>query len=483
MNNITRRRFFEDSVMAAAAIAVPTHLYGADSASSAKTRSAVNGRINAAIIGCGIRGKAHARELAKLADCEITAVCDPDLDRADEVAALLMELQRAMPRKIQDLREIFADKSIDVVFIATPNHWHALASVWAMQAGKDVYVEKPVSHNVWEGRLMVEAARKLGRICQSGTQNRSRGALAEAVRYMHEGKLGEVNLARSVFYSGRSSIGGPVDCPTPPRCDHNLWAGPATMEKLTRAKFHYDWHWMWDTGNGEIGNSNVHAIDICRWGLGVSGLGTSVLSYGGRFGYKDVAETPNSQIAIYDFGNKTLVSETRNLKTAPFHPTIKSMWFFYGSEGIIADAHLYDLKGNLVRTFEAKSENHFANFLRAVRSRKSTDLAADILEGHLSSALCHIANISFRTGSPASFKEIQTQLEALKVQDDVKATFEKHREYLLEAGVDPETDKITLGQHLHLNAHREEFVHNTAANVLMTRNYRAPFTLPAIEAL
>jgi hypothetical protein len=480
MKSITRRRFFEDSLMSAAALAVPSGLRAQEAAAASKNATPANSKINAAIIGCGIRGKAHARELAKLAECEIIAVCDPDMDRTDEIGALLVELQRAMPKKVQDMREVFADASVDVVFIATPNHWHALASVWAMQAGKDVYVEKPVSHNVSEGRRIVETARKLNRICQTGTQNRSRGALAEAVRYMHEGKLGAVALARSVFYSGRSSIGGPVDCQVPPRCDYNLWAGPAPMGKITRAKFHYDWHWMWETGNGEIGNSNVHSIDICRWGLGVSGLGKSVISYGGRFGYKDVADTPNSQVAIYDFGGKTLVSETRNLKTTPFHPSIKSMWFFYGSEGIIADTHLFDLNGNLVRPFEAKSENHFANFLRAVRSRKHTDLAADILEGHQSSALCHIANISYRSGAPASTDAIRAGLGSLGVQDDVMATFEKTREHLVAAGIDPNADKLTLGRHLFLDPNKESFSGNDAANALLTREYRAPFALPAV---
>jgi hypothetical protein len=250
------------------------------------------------------------------------------------------------------------------------------------------------------------------------------------------------------------------------------------MSKLTRAKFHYDWHWMWDTGNGEIGNSNVHSIDICRWGLGVAGLGKSVFSYGGRFGYKDVAETPNSQIAVYDFGEKTIVSETRNLKTNPFHPSIKSMWFFYGTEGIIADTHLFDRHGNLIRPFDAPSENHFANFLRAVRSRHHTDLAADILEGHQSSALCHLANISFRTGGRAPLGKIRDQLSAIKVHDDMQGTFEKTHEYLALAGVNFEKEQITLGQHLRLAGDQEEFLDNQTANKLLSREYRTPFSLP-----
>jgi len=473
MQNITRRRFFEDSLMAAAAVALPAPIFAADTKSVGP-----NSKLTAAIIGCGIRGKAHARELAKLVDCDVAYVCDPDLDRADEVGALLVELKRPMPKKVQDLRAVYADKFVDVVFIATPNHWHALAAIWAMQAGKDVYVEKPVSHNVAEGRRIVQVARKLGRICQTGTQNRSRAPLAEAVKYIREGKLGEVKLARSIMYGGRGSIGGPVECPTPPRCDYNLWAGPAPMTKLTRSKFHYDWHWMWDTGNGDLGNSNVHSLDVCRWGLGVTGLGRGVLSYGGRLGYTDVGETPNTQVGIFDFGDKTIVSETRGLKTVPFHPTIKSMWFFYGTEGIIAETSLYDPKGQLIRAFDGKSENHFANFLRAVRSRQPTDLAADILEGHQSSALCHIANISYRLGQTASPADIATHLGDIKVHEDVQETFERTRHSMNDAGVDLEKSKLTLGQHLRVDGDKEKFIDNDQADALLARQYRAPFVVP-----
>ncbi|MBL9155759.1 MAG: Gfo/Idh/MocA family oxidoreductase [Verrucomicrobiales bacterium] len=471
----TRRRFFEDSLIAAAATALPLRAI----AQSTTAPVSPNERITAAIIGCGIRGKAHARELARLPDCDIAYVCDPDLDRADEVGALLTgELKRPMPKKVQDLRVILDDPAVDAVFIATPNHWHALAAIWAMQAGKDAYVEKPVSQNVEEGRRIVQVARKLGRICQTGTQNRSRGPLAEAVNYMRAGKLGEVKLARSIIYGGRGSIGGPVETPIPPRCDYNLWAGPAPMTKLTRARFHYDWHWMWDTGNGDIGNSNVHSIDICRWGLGVTGLGRSVLSYGGRLGYTDVGDTPNSQVGIFDFGDKTIVSETRGLKTAPFHPVIKAMWFFYGTEGIIAETGLYDPDGKLLKAFEGQSVNHFANFLAAVRSRKPEDLKAEILEGHQSSALCHLANISYRLGEKKPLPEIEKHLGDIDAHEDVRETLERTRHYLVEAGVDLEKTPMTLGRHLRLAGDKEQFLDDPEADRLLTREYRAPFVVP-----
>jgi len=386
---------------------------------------------------------------------------------------------RPQPKAVQDLRRVLEDKNVAAVFIATPNHWHALAAIWAMQAGKDVYLEKPVSHNVTEGRRVVQVARKLGRICQGGTQNRSNGALAEAIQYIHEGRLGEVKLARSIVYGRRDSIGGPTQCEIPPSVDYNLWAGPAAMGPITRAKFHYDWHWFWNTGNGELGNNNIHSLDICRWGLGVTGLGRAVISYGGRLGYKDAGETPNTQVCVFDFGAKTIVAETRGLKTEPFNPNFKSGWIFKGTEGIIADTSLFDLDGRLVRTFRGVNESHFANFLGAVRSRKVSDLHADILEGHQSTALCHLGNISWRLGRPASPAEIRKELPELKVHDDVLETFERTRKHLAENNVDLEASKLVLGQALRLDPEKEQFLASSSANALLTREYRKPFVVPA----
>jgi predicted dehydrogenase len=477
MNTFTRRQFLEDAILAAAAaatVSIATPLPAAEQ----RTASA-NDKITVAIIGCGIRGKQHASELARLADCEIAYVCDPDRDRAAALAADLVAKNRPRPKAVQDLRVILDDKSVAAVFIAAPNHWHALAAIWAMQAGKDVYVEKPVSHNISEGRRIVQAARKLNRICQGGTQNRSNGALAQAIKYIHEGKLGEVKLARSIVYGRRDSIGGPGSYAVPAVVDYNLWAGPAPTSPLTRPQFHYDWHWFWNTGSGELGNNNIHSLDICRWGLGVTGLGRSVLSYGGRFGYTDAAETPNTQVVIYDFGGRTIVAETRGLKTEPFHPQFKSGWIFTGTEGIVADTSLFDLDGKLVRTFEGETQSHFANFLKAVRSRNASALNADILEGHQSTALCHIGNVSWRLGAPTSAVAIAKQLSQLKVHDDVLETFERTRKHLAENNVDLEKTRLTLGRLLRLDADRERFVDDPDADALLTRQYRKPFVVPA----
>lgn len=425
------------------------------------------------------RGKQHAQELARLSECDIAYVCDPDRDRAAEVAALLDELGRPCPKAVQDLRVVLDDKSVDVVFIAAPNHWHALAAIWAMQAGKDAYVEKPVSHNIAEGRRIVQAARKLGRICQGGTQNRSGGPWIEAIRHIRDGKLGEVKLARSIVYGRRGSIGGPDKCEIPASVDYNLWLGPAAKVPLERSKFHYDWHWVWNTGNGELGNNNIHSLDICRWGLGVTGLGNAVLSYGGRLGYADAGETPNTQVVVYDFGDRTIVSETRGLRTEPFRPGSKGGCLFFGTEGIIAEGSLFDPEGKLVRTFAGKSQDHFANFFKAVRSRNIADLNADILEGHQSTALCHAGNISYRLGRPSPTDAIDRRLGELKVHDRVRETFERTRKHLAENDVDLEMNPLTLGSLLRIAPGREAFVDNPEADALLAREYRKPFVVPA----
>jgi predicted dehydrogenase len=482
MSIITRRRFLEDSILATAAAAAagaPRSLL----AEEEKRSVAANDKVTAAIIGCGIRGKQIARELCRFADCDIAHVCDPDSDRTAEVSALVVEQKRPAPKAAKDLRAILDDKSVQVVFIATCNHWHALAAIWAMQAGKDAYVEKPVSHNVSEGRRIVQVARKTGRICQGGTQNRSNAALAAAIDYIRSGKLGEVKLARSIVYGRRGSIGGPGKCEIPATVDYNLWAGPAPMAPLTRGKFHYDWHWVWNTGNGELGNNNIHSLDICRWGLGVTGLGRSVVSFGGRFGYQDAGESPNTQVCLFDFGDKTIISETRGLKTEPFHANYKGGWIFFGTEGIISSTSLFDLEGQLVRTFEGKTESHFANFLKAVRSRKREDLAADILEGHQSTALCHIGNISWRLGRAASESEVRDELKQLKLPDAAIETFDRTVQHLRDNKVDLKQPKLTLGPLLPLDSEREAFDKHPEADAMLTREYRQPFVVPAENRL
>ena len=478
---ITRRQFLEDSMLAAAAAAT------ASSATTVlaqeKQNSSANETVNVAVIGCGIRGRQHVNALVPLSGCQIAYVCDPDIERVDRLVKETEQAQGKPPKGVRDMRRIFEDKSVDAVFIATCNHWHALAAIWAMQSGKHAYVEKPVSHNISEGRRIVEVARKTGLVCQGGTQRRSSGGLAAAVEYMRKGKLGQVKLAKSIIYGRRGSIGAPGRFEVPSSVDYSLWAGPAPMSPLTRPKFHYDWHWVWETGNGELGNNNIHTVDVCRWGLGVTGLGRAVLSYGGRFGYTDAGETPNTQVVIHDFGRKTILQETRGLKTEPFSKTLTGGNIFYGSEGIIAGDSLFDLEGKMVRTFKGQSESHFANFLNAVRNNNPDELNAPILEGHQSTALCHAGNISYRLGQTASSAEIKHELEALNVDGDVLETFERTRKHLADNNVDLEKTPLTLGASLRLATDREAFADNDNANALLTREYRKPFVIPAANEI
>lgn len=461
---------------ALAAAAVPQTLCAAD-----KPTGNPSNKVRVAVLGCRIRGRQHVAELANIPDCEIVYVCDPDRDLAAELAATVEKKQGRAPQAVQDMRRVFDDKSVDAVFIATPNHWHALAAIWAMQSGKDAYVEKPVSHNISEGRRIVQVSRKTGRICQGGTQNRSNMALAEAVEYMRAGKLGDVKLARSIIYGQRASIGPTGMYEVPANVDYNLWAGPAPLSPLNRPTFHYDWHWNWQTGNGELGNNNIHSLDICRWGLGLTGLGRSAISYGGRFGYTDAGETPNTQVCIFDFGDKTVVAETRGLKCEPFREGFNGGWLFHGTEGSIAGTSLFDPAGKLVSTFSAKrpTESHFANFLNVVRSRNRADLNAEILEGHQSTALCHVGNISWRLGRPTTTPDIRGQLAQLKVHENVQETLDRTVQHLLDHNVDLDRTKLVLGAVLMPDSERESFIDNPQANAFLTREYRQPFVVPA----
>ena len=331
------------------------------------------------------------------------------------------------------------DKSVDVVFIATPNHWHALAAIWAMQAGKDVYVEKPVSHNISEGRRIVQAARKLKRICQGGTQNRSNGGWIEAIQYMKDGKLGKVKLARSIVYGRRDSIGGPGTCEIPASVDYDLWLGPAAKVAAHAAQVPLRLALVLEHRQRRAGEQQHPLAGYLPLGPRRDGAGRlrPQLRRALRL-HRRRARHPTPRWSIYDFGDKTIVAETRGLKTEPFKPSSRGGCLFFGTEGIIAEGSLFDKEGKLVRTFKREYENHFANFLKAVRSRKVSDLNADILEGHQSTALCHIGNISYRLGRSASPEEIEKQLEHMKVHEQVRETFDRTRKHLADNNVDVE---------------------------------------------
>jgi predicted dehydrogenase len=372
------------------------------------------------------------------------------------------------------------------VIVAAPNHWHALATVWACQAGKDVYVEKPVSHTIWEGRQMVAAARKYRRIVQSGTQRRSDAGLQEAIAYIREGHIGKITLARGLCYVRRGSI-GKVDGPqtVPASVDYDLWCGPAPKEPLMRRNLHYDWHWVWSTGNGDLGNNGIHFMDVCRWAVGAEKLAPRVLSIGGRFEYVDDGETPNTQIVYLDYSPAPIIYEVRGLAEAAestvmdHYRGIRIDVVIHCEGGYLAGGWVYDNDGKKIRQFMRNGGGgHHANFIKAVRSRKMTDLNADILEGHLSSGLCHMGNVSHRLGQAANAEEIA---ESVQQNAHMLDAFERMEAHLAANKVDFGATPRVLGAALEFDADTERFTGACAeaANRLVTRRYRAPFVLPA----
>jgi predicted dehydrogenase len=428
MSDLNRRDFLKTSSLAAVGlgIAAQSSVLGA------------NDRIRAAVVGLRGRGGSHLGELPSVPGVEIAAICDVD---EREIARREREVERRSGKKPDtcvDIRKLLEDKTIDVVSIASPNHWHSLQAIWSCQAGKDVYVEKPCSHNILEGRRLVEAARKHQRIVQHGTQCRSSEALREAMVKLEEGVIGEVYMARGLCFKTRNSIGRTPEEEPPKEVHYDLWLGPAPKRAFSRNRFHYNWHWHWDYGNGDIGNQGVHQMDIARWGLGV-GLPSRVQSMGGHFMFNDDQETPNTQIATFDYPEekKMLVFEVRHWFTNDEQGTNVGV-LFYGSEGYMVIPSYSKYETFLGRKREPgpsanRGGDHFANFIQAVRSRDATSLHAEIEEGHLSSTLCHLANVSYRLGRTLLF-------------DPAKETFAGDEE----------------------------------ACALLTRDYRAPYTLPAV---
>lgn len=484
MARVDRRRFLQESLLVSAATALgAARLSRGEDAAPAGP----NDRLNVAVLGAGGRGTDHARAFASRPDCRVTCLCDADSQRVGTVAESLSKLQGVPVRAVQDMRRVFDDPEVDIVSVATCNHWHALAAIWAMQAGKDVYVEKPVSHHLTEGRRMVQAAAKLGRICQGGTQYRSCESNWKARDYIASGKLGQVRLARCLTYRRRASIGKAGIYSVPSSVDYNLFCGPAPMAPVTRPKFHYDWHWFWDFGNGELGNNSVHRVDVMRLVLSLDGrgLGRGVLSYGGRVGFTDAGETPTVQVTLHDFDDLTVVQEVRNLETP--EPPHGGSILYTGTEGYmvgnLSGNVVYDPQGKLVQTLEGPAQDHFANFVAAVRSRKTEDLKAPIVEGHLSTALIHVANISQRMGSPAAPKAIAQSLEKLATHENAMETFEQIREHLRANHVDIAANPLTLGPWLALDPHGETFPDNPVATAMLTRADRAPFLVPKEEEL
>ena len=391
------------------------HFLMSAAAAAPMTASALaspNDTIRVAVVGVRGQGNSHIRSYLPMKNVEIAAICDID---ESVLSRRIGEVEKAAGKKpaaFTDLRKVLEDKTIDAISIATPNHNHTLQTIWACQAGKHVYVEKPCSHNIFESRQIVAAARKYNRLVQHGTNSRSTEALKEAVQQMKDGAIGDVYMSRGLCFKWRDTIGRTPVEPAPAGVHYDLWLGPAPKREYTKNRFHYNWHWFWDYGNGDFGNQGIHEVDICRWGLGVT-VPTRVSAMGGHFMFDDDQETPNVLTATYEFNEggkkKFMVFEVRhwmtndeaNIGGKPGANTVGNI--FYGSKGYMAIdgyATYATFLGREQKPGPAKKAggSNWQNFIDALRSGKREDLNAEIQEGAYSSSLMHLANISYRLG-------------------------------------------------------------------------------------
>lgn len=424
MSALDRRRFLQTTAASVAALSAVTAAGAADKP---------NEKIRLAVLGVNGRGRDLLRGFSSFDDVEIVAICDPDENTYAPALKRVDKRQKREPKFVKDLRHVLEDQTIHAVAIATPDHWHALATIWACQAGKHVYVEKPISHNLIEGRRMVEAARKYDRVVQVGTQSRSAAHIQSAAEFVRGGKLGKVPFVRTWIAGNRPSIGHKADAPIPAGVDYDLWLGPAPQRPFNPNRFHYKWHWNWDYGTGEIGNNGIHALDVARLILGLEAP-TTIASGGGKLFYDDDRQTPDTHLAVFDFPGTSVLWEHR----------------FWSKTGVAGEPYgimLYGEKGTLVINKKgwhvedgvtasdqvAKGSDvqktHFRNFLDCLREHKRP--IADIEEGHKSTRLCHLGNIAYRAG-----------------------------------------------RRLRFDAASETLSGDAAANELLGRTYRAPFVVP-----
>jgi predicted dehydrogenase len=498
MTRSTRRSFLQSSLSAGLAFTLPRATVAAPSSRpigpNDEIRVAMIGMGGIGGAGVGGRGRQLIQSLQQVSDAKIVALCDVDQNLLDHEIHQLGD-RYGRTKAYKDMREVFDDQDIDAVFVATPNHWHALATVWACQAGKDVYVEKPASFSIWEGRQMVAAARKYKRMVQVGTQARSSSSTAQSFEFVRSGQLGRILYARAIIYRPRKSIGKvPGPQPIPASVDYDLWLGPAPKTSLMRRAFHYDWHWDWSTGNGEIGNNGVHQLDRCRWALGQQGLPRRAISVGGRFTFDDDGQTPNTQIAFLDCDPAPIICEVRGL---PAGKGSKTMDKYRGvGKGLVIQCEggslvsgrgsvVYDNSGKKIKDFSTggrrgrRGSPHQENFFAAMRSRNADELNAEILDGHLSAALCHMANVSYRLGSKV---EPDALFEVNRGVSEWSDSLDRLQHHLLANGVDLEETPAVLGPWAEIDSKSELFVGEFAeqANALSRREYRKPFVVPEI---
>jgi hypothetical protein len=472
MSRFSRRAFLEGCAVGGAAVSF--------SAAAWARVPGANGDVRVAVVGLNGKGKGHVEAFHAIRGVRVVALCDVD-SAALEAAAQAAKAKGVKARTFVDYRELLTSPDIDAVSIVTPNHQHCLQAIWALQANKHVFVEKPVSHSLWEGQQLVLAAKKHAR-------------------------LGKITAARALCFKRRESIGKTVGPqPVPPTINYDLWLGPAALGPLRRARFHYDWHWQWAAGNGDVGNQGNHQLDVARRFLGQSMLPPSVVSLGGRFGYKDDGETPNTLLVSYGYAGAPLIFEQRGLPPKPeapgsaqpaqrpgsaAEPAVMDEYRGVSVGNVIeceggyitvpskdySSAQAFDLKGRLLKEWKGVG-NHYENFIQAVKSGKATALTAPIAEGHVSSALSHLANVSYLVGRDVGGKEADRRFAS---QPLLAEAYVRMREHLKQNAVDLNRIPLRLGATLDVDpvAQRITGKHAAAANRLLEREYRKPFVVP-----
>jgi predicted dehydrogenase len=487
MNRISRRKFLKRGISATAGSYLALSSYPGI---LGKVRGA-NDEVRVAVAGIRSRGGAHIKHFQSLNNVSVVAVCDPD---SKVLGGWVEQCKKSYGTTVSgyaDVRELLDRKDIDALVIAAPNHWHSLMTIYACQAGKHVYVEKPVSHAIAEGRVMVKAARKYNRIVQAGTQQRSCPAVIEAAHDIQSGRWGKVLWVHCSKLGARESIGKVTSPqPVPSNIDYNLWAGPAPMTPVMRKQFHYDWHWQWNWGDGEMANWGIHYIDDFRHILGWDNVPTKVIAAGNRFAWDDNGQTPNMHFALFDYDGLPVVVDIRNLPD-PKRRGGKSGAVYLNSRGgnwiqcenasvriSRGGGWAHDNDGKRIHQYKGDAGAHHAqNFIDCVRSGRREDLAAEIEVGHYGTAVCHQANIAWRAGAEASVDEVR---ENVKKHEDAVNTLNDMLEQLEGNGVDPAKDKFILSPALTYDRKQERFVGAGAdrANKYITCSHRAPFVMP-----
>ena len=512
---VSRRRFLEDSLLSMTAATGAAYAATAATAGAQAPADSVaaNDKLGVVVVGAGDRGRnSHMAYFRGDPRCTILYIVDPDAKQMsdgllDQIAATQGGIK---PQRVADMRQAYEDKSVDIVSSATTNHWHALSAVWAIQAGKHVYVEKPSNHNIHEGLALEAASKKHSRVVQVGTQCRSMAANTGLVKFVHDGGIGEVKFARGLCYKRRPAIGPLGEYPIPATVDYNIWSGPAQIKPLTRQKFDYNWHWQRLYGNGDLGNQGSHQTDIARWLLNVNRYPQAVITYGGRLGYDiekndptyvDAGDVANTEISVYDYGDKCMVFETRGLETKPTTISVGEDpagtmvgVIAYGTKGYAIQgpgarqrydySAAYDLEGNVLQEFRGGGDgDHFKNFVDAVIKGDPSAANADAACGKFSAAVSHFGNISYYLGesNKVSVSELKAALKEIKSLDNNDETVDRTVEHLKASKVDLDQTPMSVGPLLKFDPETKRFIGNDTANAMLTREYRAPYIVPKPE--